>query len=412
MYNCLLVASSSSSTTTSAASASATTVDDPSSNSSSRSKKICAVCNNLVSEKNIIYDYNLGEQICKICGAVIGEQRNNDFFTIDSIIDTYHIPSDATFIEDRGDYMLGHESKYYGTKGSGLSGVGGNVITSFTKSMDFSSSGIMSSQIDGQNRDFNGVKIKDTKTMNRLRRINNITSCPSNRNANEKNIKQVVIFIKQISQKKNFPLVVQEDTVNLYRKISAKNKKKRLQYRITAYWCLYYTLRKNNLTTSLPEFLSWLIDLGFIDRAQKAVTQRKINKVQVLIFELLDLPIIPHSDYILNITSLCNKHGLDEIIKRQCLELGNIITAKCGSIMHQGRSPKTIATMLIAIIMTKENMREQCKDLLKDLKVTTVILKKILQEVMDNVDQQGDPLDDDVFKIRKLLSVLEPGPSS
>lgn len=367
----------------------------------------CAVCTHNITEHDIIYDYTLGEQICMHCGAVIGEQRNNDFFTIDSIIDTYHIPSDATFIEDRGDYMLGHESKYYGTKGSGLSGVGGNVITSFTKSMDFSSSGIMSSQIDGKNFDFNGVKIKDTKTMNRLRRINNITSCANNRNPNEKNIKQVVIFIKQISQKKNFPVVIQEDTINLYRKISAKNKKKRLQYKITAYWCLYYTLRKNNLTTSLPEFLSWLIDMGFIDKEAKAMTQRKINKVQVLIFDLLDLPVIPHSDYILNITTLCNKHGLDEMIKRQCLELGNIISSKCGNLIHQGRSPKTIATMLIAIIMTKEGMKEQCKELLKDLKVTTIILRKILQDVVTTIEKKEcDPKDEDVYKLRKLLSVL------
>lgn len=366
----------------------------------------CPLCKRDLEYNEIIYDYNLGEQICKACGAVIGEQRNNDFFTLDSIIDTYHIPSDATFIEDRGEYMLGHESKYYGTKGSGLSGVGGNVITSFTKSMDFSSSGIMSSQIDDKNFDFNGVKIKDTKMMGRLRRINNITSCANNRNPNEKNIKQVVIFVKQVSQKKNFSPVIQEDTVNLYRKISEKNDKKRLQYKITVYWCLYYILRKNKLTTSLPEFLSMLIDLGFIEQPDKAMTQRKINKVQVFVLDLLELETVYHSDYAENIAALCNKHGLDEIIKRQCLELGNIINSKCGSLLHQGRSPKTIATMLIAIILMKENMRDQCKDLLKDLKVTTIILKKILQDVLLAIENntKKDDETEDSEKLKRLLS--------
>lgn len=372
----------------------------------------CPLCKKDLEHNEIIYDYNLGEQICKGCGAVIGEQRNNDFFTIDSIIDTYHIPSDATFIEDRGEYMLGHESKYYGTKGSGLSGVGGNVITSFTKSMDFSSSGIMSSQIDDKNFDFNGVKIKDTKMMNRLRRINNITSCANNRNPNEKNIKQVVIFVKQVSQKKNFSAVIQEDTVNLYRDISEKNTKdnigdkaKRLQYKITVYWCLYYILRKNKLTTSLPEFLSLLIELGFIEPENKAMIQRKINKVQVFVFDILDLKTIPHSDYAQNIAALCNKHGLDEMIKRQCLELGSIINSKCGTLLHQGRSPKTIATMLIAIILTKENLREQCRELLKDLKVTTVILKKILQDVVTAIEENNVKGEDeeDVEKLKRLL---------
>lgn len=365
----------------------------------------CPVCQKDVNIKEMIYDFNLGEMICSYCGAVIGEQRNNDFFTIDSIIDTYRIPSDVTFIEDRCEYMLGHESKYYGTKGSGLSGVGGNVITSFTKSMDFSSSGIMSSQIDDKNFDFNGVKIKDTKAINRLRRINNITSCANNRNPNEKNIKQVVIFIKQISQKKNFPPHIQENTVNLYREISSKNKKKRLQYKITVYWCLYYILRKYNLTTSLPEFLNWLIELGFMEENTKAIIQRKINKVQVFVFDLLDLEMIPHSDYVQNISFLCNKHGLNEIIKRQCLELGNIINSKCGSVIHEGRSPKTIATMLIAIIMIKEGMNKECKELLKDLKITNIILNKILQKVILAIENNNEN-DEDIDKIKKLLSSL------
>jgi transcription initiation factor TFIIIB Brf1 subunit/transcription initiation factor TFIIB len=363
----------------------------------------CPTCAEEMDVKKIIYDFEAGEQICYQCGTVIGEQRNNDFFTLDSFIDSYHIITDATYIEDRCDFMMGHESKYYGTKGSGLSGVGGNVITSFTKSMDFSSSGIMSSLMDEKNVDFNGVRIKDTKMMNRLRHINNITTPSTNKNPNEKNIKQVVMFIKQISQKHNFPPHIQENTVNMYRDVIKKNKERRLQYKVVSYWCLYYVLRSASLITSLPEFLSRLVDLGFIESSKRTHIQKKINKVQVFILELLDLKPIPHSDYIENIMFLCNNYGLSEIIKRQCVELGHVINESGGTLIYQGRSPRTIATLLIAIVMTKEGMKDECKDLLKELKITPIILKKVLAEVISLVRKRNDP---NLDKLERLHASL------
>lgn len=366
--------------------------------------KYCPTCRSDIEIKNIIHDFNLGEQICSFCGTVVGEQRNDDFFTLDSYIDVYHIHSDVTFAEDRCEYMMGHEAKYYGTRGSGLSGVGGNIITAFTKAMDFSSSGIMSSQMDINNVDFNGIKIKDSKTVSRWRKMDKITSCANNRNPNEKNIKEVIMFVKQISQKKNFPPHIQVDTINMYRSISSKNKKKRLQYKIVAYWCLYYILRQNALTTSLPEFLTWLVEMGFIDPSKKTIVQKKINKIQVFLLELLDLKPIPHSDHIQNITFMCNKHGLDEMVKRQCLELGNIINNNGGFLVYQGRSPRTIATMLIAIIMTKEGMKEECKELLKDLKITPMILKKILQEIIVLIEKHDKS--ENAAKLKNLLLLI------
>jgi transcription initiation factor TFIIIB Brf1 subunit/transcription initiation factor TFIIB len=366
--------------------------------------KFCPTCDKDIDIKNIIHDYSLGEQICSRCGTVVGEQRKDDFFTLESYIDVYHIHSDVTFAEDRCEYMMGHEAKYYGTRGSGLSGVGGNIITDFTKAMDFSSSGIMSSMMDSNNVDFNGIKIKDTKTTNRIRHTDKITSCANNRTPNEKNIKEVIMFIKQVSQKKNFPPYIQVNTINLYRSISSKNRIKRLQYRIVSYWCLYYILRQSALTTSLPEFLTWLVEMGFIEPAKKTIIQKKINKVQVFLLELLSLQPIPHSDHIQNITFMCNKHGLDEMVKRQCLELGNIINTNGGFLVYQGRSPRTIATMLIAIIMTKEGMKEQCRELLKDLKITPLVLKKILQEIIVLIEKNDKSENAD--KLKNLLFLI------
>jgi transcription initiation factor TFIIIB Brf1 subunit/transcription initiation factor TFIIB len=352
-----------------------------------------------------MYDYELGEMACSKCGTVIGEQRNNDFFTTESFIDIYHTISDMNLVEDRSSYMMGHESKVYGTRGSGLSGVGGNIITSYVETMDFSSTGIMSSKMDSKNVDYMGKKVEDPKYINRLRYINNITSCNSDKNPNEKNTKQAVLLIKQISQKKNFPLYIQESAVKLYRKVSEKNQIKRLQYKITAYWCLYYTLREHDLTPSLPEYLGWLVDLGLIDEKSKTAIQKKINKVQIFIMELLDISPIPHSDYIKNIIFLCNKHGLDEIIKRQCIELGKVINDNGGSMVYQGRSPKTIATMLISVIMVNENKRTQCSELLKELKITTMILRKILAEIIDAIKKNAKDLEnmDDLIRVLLLL---------
>lgn len=373
-------------------------------NSSTTYARPCPTCQKDIELKQIIHDYSLGEQICSHCGTVVGEQRNDDFFTIDSFIDVYHIHSDVTYSEDRCEYMMGHEARYYGTRGSGLSGVGGNIITDYTKAMDFSSSGILSSMIDSNNVDFNGVHIKDSKAINRMRHANNITTPTTNRNPNEKNIKEVIMFVKQVSQKKNFPQFIQVNTINLYREISSKNKSKRLQYKITSYWCLYYTLRKHDLTTSLPEFLNWLVELGFIEDVKKTIIQKKINKVQVFLLDLLGLKPIPHSDYIQNITFMCNKHGLNEIIKRQCLELGHIINSNGGFMVYQGRSPRTIATMLIAIIMTKEGMKDACKELLKDLKITPLILKKILQEVIATIEKNDKS--GNISKLKNLLEII------
>jgi transcription initiation factor TFIIIB Brf1 subunit/transcription initiation factor TFIIB len=366
----------------------------------------CPTCETNISNRKIIYDYELGEQICPFCGTVVGEQRNNDFFTQESFLDIYHSISDITMVEDRCSYMMGHESKIYGTRGSGLSGVGGNIITSFTETMDFSSIGIMSSIIDKKNVDYMGVKLKDPKYHTRLRYTNSIITCANNKNPNEKNTKQVVMLIKQISQKKNFPPFIQERVVNLYREISEKNKNKRLQYKITAYWCLYYVLREHDLTPSLPEFLNWIVEMGFIEEGRKTIIQKKINKVQIFILDLMNMSPIPHSDYIYNVTFLCNKHGLDEIIKRQCLELGNIINVNGGSMVYQGRSPKTIAAMLIAIIMTKEGLKDECKELLKDLKITNMILRKILQEVIQTIEKNNNRKTEDVERLKGLLSLL------
>ena len=365
----------------------------------------CPNCKCSIKSQNIIYDYEIGEQICSVCAAVIGEQRNNDFFTYDSFLDVYHSMSDTTLVEERCSYMMGHESKMYGTRGSGLSGAGSNIITSYTETMDFSSVGIMSSVMDKKNVDYMGQKIKDAKSINRMRYINNITSTVNNKNPNEKNAKQVILLIKQISQKKNFPQHIQEDTVNLYRKISDKNDRKRLQYKITAYWCLYYTLRANDLTPSLPEFLNWLVELGFIEEDRKTSIQKKVNKVQIFVLDLMEMNPIPHSNFISNIVFLCNKYELDEFIKRQCLELGYLINSYGGNRIYQGRSPKTIAAMLIAIIMIKEGLREECNKLLKELKITTMVLRKILDEVITFIEAQ-DSKQEDIQKLKDLLSIL------
>lgn len=366
----------------------------------------CPNCKASIKSSDIIYDYEMGEQVCGKCAAVIGEQRNNDFFTYDSFLDIYRSINDTTLVEERGSYMMGHESKTYGTRGSGLTGAGSNIITSYTTAMDFSSVGIMSSVMDKKNVDFMGNKIKDTKTINRMRYINNITTTANNKNPNEKNAKQVILLIKQISQKKNFPQHIQEDTVNLYRKISDKNNKKRLQYKITAYWCLYYTLRSGDLTPSLPEFLSCLVDLGFIEEDRKTSIQKKVNKVQIFILDLMEMNPIPHSNFISNIVFLCNKYELDEIIKRQCLELGHLISSYGCNQIYQGRSPKTIAAMLIAIIMLKEGLSDECGKLLKELKITSMVLRKILQEIITHIEKHQDNKPDDVQKLKELLSIL------
>ena len=365
----------------------------------------CPSCKTHIDTNQVICDYDLGEQICSICAAVIGEQRNNDFFSYDSFLDVYKNMNDTTLVEERCSYMMGHESKMYGTRGSGLSGPGSNIITSYTEAMDFSSVGIMSSVIDKKNVDYMGQKIKDTKSVNRMRYINNITTSSHNKNPNEKNAKQVILLIKQISQKKNFPAYIQESTVNLYRKISDKNDRKRLQYKITAYWCLYYTLREHDMTPSLPEFLNWLVELGFIEEERKTSIQKKVNKVQIFILDLMEMNPVPHSNFISNIVFLCNKYQLNEIIKRQCLELGNLIQEYGGTQIYQGRSPKTIAAMLIAIIMYKEGLREECNRLLKDLKITSMVLRKILTELIASINTRyPDSLE--VKKLRSLLSII------
>lgn len=370
-------------------------------------KIVCPTCNISFSEKQVIYDYEMGEQICSRCGTVLGEQRNNDFFTPDSFIDIYGNIKDTIIIEDRSNYVMGHESRMYGSRGSGLTGAGANIITSFTETMDFSSAGIMSSQMDAQNVDYLGVKIKDTKTTERMRYHNKIISSPNNKNPNEKNAKAVILLIKQISQKKYFPPFIQERAVILYRNISKKNDVKRLQYKVTAYWCLYYTLREENLTPSLPEFLNWLVELGFIEPTKKTTVQKKINKAQSFILDLMGMEAIPHTSFINNIVFLCNKHQLPELIKRQCLELGNIINDMGGGIAYQGRSPKTITTMLIAIIMRKEGLDKECKELLKELKITNIVIKKIIGQIIDIIRKiEPDKKTKQVMDLEELLNTF------
>ncbi|HEX5520020.1 MAG TPA: hypothetical protein VFX18_06230, partial [Candidatus Nitrosocosmicus sp.] len=349
----------------------------------------CPTCKTEINNAYLIYDLEVGEQICKGCGTVLGEQRNNDFFTPDSFLDIYDNIKDTVIIEDRSNHIMGHESRLYGSRGSGLSGSGCNIITSYTEAMDFSSAGILSSMINKQNLDHMGAKIKDTKTQNRLRYMNSIINS-KDRNGNEKNAKQVILLIKQISGKRNFPQYIQERTVNLYRKISEKNNVKRLQYKITAYWCLYYTLRQENLTPSLPEFLSWLVDMGYIEPGKKTSVQKKINKVQIFILDLMEMDPVQHSDFISNVVYLCNKYHLNEMIKRQCLELNNVINDFGGSLIYQGRSPKTITTMLIAIIMKKEGLNNECNELLKDLKITPMILKKIINQIIESITKNNE----------------------
>ena len=311
--------------------------------------------------------------------------------------------NDTTMVEDRTNYIMGHESKMFGSRGSGLSGSGSNIITSYSEMMDFSSVGIMSSIMDKKNVDYMGNKIKDSKAINRMRYINNITTTANNKNPNEKNAKQVIMLIKQISQKKNFPQHIQERAVGLYRNISDKNDIKRLQYKITAYWCLYYTLREHNLTPSLPEFLTWLVELGFIEEMKKTSIQKKINKVQIFILDLMKMDPVPHSTFNSNLVYLCNKYDIPERIKRQAMELGEVISSHGGEMSYQGRSPRTIATMLISVIMRKENMKKKDIDeFLKELKVTNMILKKIVTELIEIIDKNPKQ-DKETQELKSLL---------
>lgn len=346
----------------------------------------CPTCELTIDNKAFIYDVETGEQICKACGTVTGEQRNNDFFTYDSYLDIYNNTNDTIMIEDRSNYILGHESKTFGSRGAGLSGIGNNIITSYTETMDFSASGIMSSVMDKKNVDYMGNKIADTKSINRIRYINNITS-PQDRNPNEKNIKSVILLIKQISQKKGYPTHIQENAVNLYKDIIEKNDEKRLQYKIATYWCLYYVLRQNNLTPSLPEFLQELVDLGFIEEVTRKTIQKKINKCQTFVLEIMDMQPIYHSGYKDNINFLCNRHYLTERIKRDSLKLGEDISVHGGDMVYQGRSPKTVATMLIVIIMIRDGMKKDCDELLKELHITYMILRKILADIIRLLDK-------------------------
>lgn len=341
------------------------------------------------SVKELAFDADTGEQICTRCGTVVGTQRNNDFFSYESYLDIYSSMNDTIMIEDRSNYILGHESKSFGSRGAGLSGIGNNVITSYTETMDFSASGIMSSIMDKKNVDYMGNKIQDTKSLNRIRYINNITS-PQNRNPNEKNTKQVILLIKQIAQKKSYPPYIQENAVNLYKDVIKQNNEKRLQYKIATYWCLYYILRQNNLTPSLPEFLQELVELGFIEEINRKTIQKKINKCQTFILDKMDMQPIYHSGYKDNINFLCNRHYLTERVKREALLLGEQISRYGGNMVYQGRSPKTVATMLISIILRKDAIQEdceRCEELLKDLHITRMILRKIVTDIIALVEK-------------------------
>lgn len=346
----------------------------------------CPTCNIDIPQKFIHYDFDMGEQICTKCGSVLGTQAGNDFFTYDSYLDIYNNTNDTIMIEDRSNYIMGHESKTFGSRGAGLSGIGNNIITSYTMCMDFSASGIMSSVIDKKNIDYMGNKIQDTKSINRMRYINNITS-PQDRNPNEKNTKSVILLIKQISQKKGYPQHIQENAVNLYKDIIKENDEKRLQYKIATYWCLYYILRQNNLTPSLPEFLQELVELGFIEELSRKTIQKKINKCQTFVLEIMDMQPIYHSGYKDNINFLCNRHYLSEKIKRESLKLGEDISLHGGDMVYQGRSPKTVATMLITIVMCKDGMKKDCDELLKELHITYMILRKIMADIISLLDK-------------------------
>lgn len=371
---------------------------------SNQDRYYCPVCTKSYDHKVAAYDIDTGEQICSICGAVVATQRDNDFFTNDSYTDIYSNMVDTTMMEDKSNFIMGHESKTFGSRRSGLSGIGNNIITSYTKAMDFSSSGIMSSVIDKENLDYMGKKIKDVKTTNRMRYINNIIT-PDNKNPNEKNVKQVVMLIKQIGSKKNLPLYIQENVINLYREIIEKNKQKRLQCKIATFWCLYYTLRKNNLVPSLPEFLDGLIYHGFLDEKSRKVIQKKINKYQTFLLDLMQFEPIHHSGFKDNVVFLCNKFHLHEKIKRDSLRLGDDIYNYGGFIVYQGRSPKTVATILISTTIINNSSREECDKFLDKLNVNYIILRKVISEMIDIIkkNQGNQPRTNELSDIIKSL---------
>lgn len=365
----------------------------------------CPVCEKNYDHVVAIYDIDTGEQICTVCGAVIASQRDNDFFTNESYVDIYSNMVDTTMMEDKSNFIMGHESKTFGSRRAGLSGIGNNIITSYTQAMDFSSSGIMSSVIDKENLDYMGKKIKDVKNINRMRYINNIIT-PDNKNPNEKNIKQVVMLIKQISSKKNYPLYIQENVINLYREIIEKNKQKRLQYKIATFWCLYYILRKNNLVPSLPEFLDGLIDYGFLDDKSRKTIQKKINKYQTFLLDLMQLEPVHHSGFKDNVTFLCNKYLLSEKIKRESLKLGDDIYRYGGFIVYQGRSPKTVATILISTIIVNNNSRGECDKFLDTLHVNYIILRKVISEMIVIIEKNTLTMECD-NELKKTLLMLK-----
>jgi predicted nucleic acid-binding protein len=56
--------------------------------------------------------------------------------------------------------------------------------------------------------------------------------------------------------------------------------------------------------------------------------------------------------------------------------------------------------------MTKEGLKDECKELLKDLKITNMILRKILQEVIQTIEKNSSRKTEDVERLKGLLSLL------
>ncbi len=343
-------------------------------------------CENCSSYNTQILDYRFSEVICTACGCVSNNADN--FNQLNEMIKTLYEHN-----QDLSSQSTGSGSG----SGVNLSGAGNSLITSFDNAMDFSKNGILSGRM--SNLDSNNRRIGQSYSKLSYIEKNSLKNTSTNR---EVNITEGLSTILKIIDKLKIPKFIGERAANIFRMFYPKDRSKKIKYvnitnllnqkrklgsdknisaKFVSITCIYFALRESEEITSLIEFVNIITKNDCIDSKiyTKDVVKKIINKIYCTMVNQFGLKIV-YPDTGNTINHICNTYCIDENIKRDSMELYDVINNNIA--VFQGTAPRTIAIVLIYISYIRN---DKIPRFIKRTDLSIITLKKLYNKYLENL---------------------------
>ena len=320
-------------------------------------------------KNKIILDYLTKENICIECGSVVGYDHESDEF---------------------------EDSKIFSKM----------ITKSSRSSLDYSTSGILSSQISKKNTDFSGKSLKDSQLFYRLRFLDKmcVNKNEPNRLHHIKTAKQTIV---SLSDKLSIPNSVADRAARIYNIAYAKKLIKGRNIEGIAATTLFIACKEAGIIKHLQDFADiMLTKVVVVDEKTKKSSykvvknKRSIQKQLFEFYELLTNELELNLTKVIDLPSEISKiAGVARISQTSVRYAINLIEELKGynKTIFYGKSPIAISVCLlyIATKYTGESVKQVV--MTRSSSISTVTLRKRCSEYVQLLKKNGKEIPEQLY---------------